>query len=54
MLETTSLITLGKSKEERTRKIQLNIQESEIMQMINDMPVLKTWMDEIIAKHGLY
>jgi cell division control protein 6 len=52
LLETSSIITLGKSKEDRTRKIQLNVQESEIIQMINDMPILKSWMDEVIQKTG--
>jgi cell division control protein 6 len=52
LLETSSIITLGKSKEDRTRKIQLNVQESEIIQMINDMPILKSWMDEVTQKTG--
>lgn len=52
LLETSSIITLGKSKEDRTRKIQLNVQENEIIQMINEMPILKTWMDESLQKLG--
>ncbi|GAN06559.1 CDC6-related protein [Mucor ambiguus] len=52
LLETSSIITLGKSKEDRTRKIQLNVQENEIAQMINDMPILKSWMDENLQKLG--
>ncbi|KAL0141590.1 P-loop containing nucleoside triphosphate hydrolase protein [Mucor lusitanicus] len=52
LLETSSIITLGKSKEDRTRKIQLNVQENEIAQMINDMPILKSWMDESLQKIG--
>ncbi|CAO3617615.1 unnamed protein product [Mucor fragilis] len=52
LLETSSIITLGKSKEDRTRKIQLNVQENEIAQMINDMPILKSWMDESLQKLG--
>lgn len=52
LLETSSIITLGKSKEDRTRKIQLNVQENEIAQMINEMPILKSWMDESLQKLG--
>ncbi|CEP18191.1 hypothetical protein [Parasitella parasitica] len=52
LLETSSILTLGKSKEDRTRKIQVNVQESEIIQMINDMPILKSWMDESMEKSG--
>jgi len=52
LLETSSIITLGKSKEDRTRKIQLNVQENEITQMVNDMPILKSWMDESLQKLG--
>lgn len=52
LLETQSILTLGKSKEDRTRKIELNVQESEIIQMIQDVPILKTWMDEVIEKSG--
>lgn len=52
LLETQSIITLGKSKEDRTRKIELNVQESEIVQMIQSMPILKSWMDEVIEKSG--
>ncbi|GAA5796406.1 hypothetical protein HPULCUR_001778 [Helicostylum pulchrum] len=52
LLETQSILTLGKSKEDRTRKIQLNVQESEIIQMINSMPFLKDWMDGVIEKSG--
>ncbi|KAG2210782.1 hypothetical protein INT46_006852 [Mucor plumbeus] len=52
LLETSSIITLGKSKEDRTRKIQLNVQENEIIQMINEMPILKSWMDESLQKLG--
>jgi cell division control protein 6 len=53
MLETNSIITLGKSKEERSRKIQLNVQEGEITQMINETPLLKNWMEQVIQKAGL-
>ncbi|CAO3643429.1 unnamed protein product [Mucor hiemalis] len=52
LLETQSILTLGKSKEDRTRKIELNVQESEVIQMIQDVPLLKTWMDEVIEKSG--
>lgn len=51
-LETSSIIALGKSKEDRTRKIQINVQESEIMQMIQDMPILKAWLDAILATNN--
>ena len=41
MLETASILSLGKNKEERARKIQLHAQENEIIQMVEDMPILK-------------
>ncbi|KAL4207066.1 AAA ATPase [Rhizopus azygosporus] len=53
MLETASILSLGKNKEERARKIQLHAQENEIIQMVEDMPILKNWMIERLKERGL-
>ncbi|KAI7900928.1 P-loop containing nucleoside triphosphate hydrolase protein [Cokeromyces recurvatus] len=48
LLETLSIISLGKHREERMRKIQLNVQENEITEMIHSVPILKEWMEEVV------
>jgi cell division control protein 6 len=47
-LETASVITLGKGKEDRTRKIEMNVQENEVIEMIQGTSILKTWMETAI------
>ncbi|CAO3698663.1 unnamed protein product [Rhizopus stolonifer] len=53
MLESSSLINLGKSREETNRKIQLNIQDTEILKMIESLPVLNNWLNEALLKLGV-
>lgn len=47
MLETSTLVSVGKSKEEQLRRIHLSIQESEIHDMVTEVPLLKTWVDYV-------
>ncbi|KAI8337815.1 P-loop containing nucleoside triphosphate hydrolase protein [Choanephora cucurbitarum] len=46
-LETKSLVTLTKSKD--STKVQLGVQESEILDVINESSVLKAWMEEVAS-----
>lgn len=50
MLEASGFITVGKSREERTRRIHLNVQESEVLQMARDIEVLNVWVNEILSE----
>ncbi|KAF7731769.1 AAA ATPase [Apophysomyces ossiformis] len=51
MTETAGIITLGKNKEDRLRKIHVNVQETEITQMVDSVPVLKSWMASVIENN---
>lgn len=52
MLETTGLVTLAKAKEERQRKINIAVQDSEILQVIREVAVLHSWVDDCLKKVG--
>jgi cell division control protein 6 len=52
MLETTGLLTLAKAKEERQRKINIAVQDSEILQVIREVAVLHSWIDDCLRKVG--
>ncbi|KAI9249628.1 P-loop containing nucleoside triphosphate hydrolase protein [Sporodiniella umbellata] len=53
MLETSSLLSLSKSREETARKVQLSVQDNEILQMIEDVPLLSSWLHEAMIRQGL-
>ncbi|KAI7885748.1 cell division control protein Cdc6 [Lichtheimia hyalospora FSU 10163] len=48
IIETSGIITIGKHKEERLRRLTLNIQESEVRQMAKDVALLNTWLETIL------
>ncbi|KAH8556152.1 P-loop containing nucleoside triphosphate hydrolase protein, partial [Umbelopsis sp. PMI_123] len=50
MLETSGLLTLGKAKEERQRKINLSVQDAEVLQVIREIAVLQLWIDDALKK----
>ncbi|KAJ2963495.1 hypothetical protein NQZ79_g1546 [Umbelopsis isabellina] len=52
MLDTTGLLTLAKAKEERQRKINIAVQDSEILQVIREVAVLHSWIDDCLKKVG--
>lgn len=48
MLETSGLLTLAKAKEERQRKINLSVQDTEILQVIREIAVLHSWINDAL------
>ncbi|KAI9286776.1 P-loop containing nucleoside triphosphate hydrolase protein [Umbelopsis sp. AD052] len=50
MLETSGLLTLAKAKEERQRKINLSVQDAEVLQVIREIAVLQSWIDDALKK----
>jgi cell division control protein 6 len=52
MLETTGLLAVAKAKEERQRKINLAVQDAEILQVIREVAVLHSWIDDCLKKVG--
>lgn len=48
IIETSGIITIGKHKEERSRRLTVNIQESEVRQMAKDVALLNTWLETIL------
>lgn len=48
MLEIAGFISLARAKEERARRVILLIQESEVMQAISEVSVIKRLMEEAI------
>jgi hypothetical protein len=50
MLETSGLLTLAKAKEERQRKINLSVQDTEILQVIREIAVLHSWINDALKK----
>ncbi|GAB5591470.1 AAA ATPase [Umbelopsis nana] len=50
MLETGGLLTLAKAKEERQRKVNLSVQDSEILQVLRETAILQSWVDDALKK----
>ncbi|KAI9475478.1 MAG: P-loop containing nucleoside triphosphate hydrolase protein [Benjaminiella poitrasii] len=48
LLETASIVSVGKHREERLRKVELQVQETEITDMIQSVPILKEWIEQVI------
>ncbi|KAJ8662543.1 hypothetical protein O0I10_001504 [Lichtheimia ornata] len=48
IIETSGIVTIGKHKEERSRRLTVNIQESEVRQMAKDVALLNTWLETIL------
>lgn len=48
IIETSGIVTIGKHKEERSRRLTVNIQESEVRQMAKDVALLSTWLETIL------
>ena len=51
-IETAGILTVGKSKEDRSRRIHLSVQDSEIVQMIQEVSVLNSWMSNIVSSQA--
>ncbi|KAI7858125.1 P-loop containing nucleoside triphosphate hydrolase protein, partial [Circinella umbellata] len=51
-IETAGILTIGKSKEDRSRRIHLSVQDSEIVQMIQEVSVLNSWMSNIVSSQA--
>ncbi|RUP50716.1 P-loop containing nucleoside triphosphate hydrolase protein, partial [Jimgerdemannia flammicorona] len=48
MLETAGFISLARAKEERARRVTLLVQESDVLQAINEVDFLKKWIEDSI------
>ncbi|KAI8982046.1 P-loop containing nucleoside triphosphate hydrolase protein [Mycotypha africana] len=52
LLESYSIIQLS-GKDDKSKRLHLNVQESEIIELFNTKPILKAWMEEALVKAGL-